>query len=33
MQMKRIALLLLAVVFAGLLVPDTSLSCSCETLR
>ena len=31
MQMKRIALLLLAVVFAGLLVPDTSLSCSCET--
>ena len=28
--MKWIALLPLAVVFAGLLVPDASLSCSCE---
>ena len=30
MKMKWIALLPLAVVFAGLLVPDASLSCSCE---
>ena len=30
MKMKWIALLPLAVVFAGLLVPEASLSCSCE---
>lgn len=31
MKRKRIALLPLAVVFAELLVPDASLSCSCES--
>ena len=30
MKMKWTALLPLAVVFTGLLVPDASLSCSCE---
>ena len=30
MKMKWTALLPLAVVFAGLLVPDASLSCRCE---
>ncbi len=33
MKMKHIASLPLAVVFAGLLVPDASLACSCETLE